>query len=42
MQGTKWYFEYYAQPFKAPEFKRTYLADEGIEKLDSFIKMIKW
>ena len=37
-----WSFQYFAIPFKEPEFKRTYDADKGIEKLDSFIKMIGW
>ena len=38
----KWHFNYYAIPFQDPEFVRTYSADKGIEKFDSFIKMIKW
>lgn len=42
IQSDKWHFEYYAQPFKDPEFVRTYSADKGIEKFDNFIKMIKW
>ena len=42
IQSDKWYFKYYAQPFKDPEFVRTYSADTGIEKFDNFIKMINW
>jgi hypothetical protein len=38
----KWNFEYKAMPFQDPEFVRTYNEEEGIEKFDNFIKMIKW
>ncbi len=38
----KWYFAYYALPFREPEFERGYPAEQGIEKFDSFIEMIKW
>jgi hypothetical protein len=39
---SEWHFDYYAVPFKAPEFSRIYSEDKGIEKLDSFIEMIGW
>jgi hypothetical protein len=42
IENAKWHFEYYAHPFKDPEFVRTCSADKGIEKFDNFIKMIKW
>ena len=38
----QWSFEYFALPFQAPEFKRNYPAELGIEKFDNFIKMIGW
>jgi hypothetical protein len=37
-----WSFKYYAVPFKGVEFERTYPETKGIEKLDNFIKMIRW
>jgi len=37
-----WHFDYYAVPNKPPEFTRTYTAEKGIEKLDNFIKMVRW
>ena len=40
--SNEWHFRYFAVPFKDPEFVRTYTANVGIEKFDSFIKMIKW
>ena len=38
----EWHFEYIAMPFQEPEFVRTYGEEKGIEKFESFIKMIKW
>lgn len=38
----QWHFDYYATPFKEREFVRRYPAEQGIEKLDNFIKMIRW
>ena len=40
--NSKWKFEYIAMPFDKPEFIRTYDKQLGIEKLENFIKMIKW
>ena len=37
-----WIFEYYAVPYKKLEFEREYQADKGIEKFESFVKMIRW
>lgn len=37
-----WSFTYYAVPFKEPEFVRSYERSAGIDKFDSFIKMINW
>ncbi|MBC8109889.1 MAG: hypothetical protein H7Y04_02395 [Verrucomicrobia bacterium] len=41
-QNEKWFFSYYANPFKDPEFERTYPKEKGIEKFDSFLKKIRW
>ena len=38
----KWDFKYHSIPFKKPEFERVYPEEKGIEKLDSFIDMIRW
>jgi len=38
----KWHFKYYPKPFEKVEFERTYPADKGIEKLDAFIKLMRW
>ena len=38
----RWDFTYYAVPFKDPEFVRSYERSAGIDKFDSFIKMINW
>jgi hypothetical protein len=41
----KWIFKYFGgQTYnqKQPEFERTYEANEGIEKLNKFLKMIRW
>src|ERR1700721_2370823 len=38
----KWHFEYFAKPFVDPEFVRNYPAEEGLEKFDNFLKMIRW
>jgi hypothetical protein len=38
----EWHFVYYSVPFQPAEFIRTYSFDKGIEKFDSFIKMIGW
>ena len=37
-----WNFRYHAVPFKGVEFERTYPESKGIEKLDYFIKIIRW
>ena len=39
---SEWKFEYIAMPFDNPNFIRTYDEQLGIEKLEKFIKMIKW
>jgi hypothetical protein len=41
-QSQKWSFKYYPRPNDPVEFERTYIADEGMEKFDNFIKTIKW
>ncbi|MCU0239888.1 MAG: hypothetical protein MUC29_10640 [Pyrinomonadaceae bacterium] len=38
----KWTFEYFSKPFKKAEFVRTYALEDGIEKFDKFIEMIRW
>jgi hypothetical protein len=38
----KWHFEYFAKPFIDSEFVRNYPAEEGVEKFDNFLKMIRW
>ena len=38
----KWLFEYYPKPFEPVEFQREYSFDKGIEKLEGFLKLIKW
>lgn len=38
----KWNFEYKSMPFATPEFNREYEENQGIEKFDNFIKMIRW
>ena len=38
----KWSFKYYSKPDKSIEFERQYKADMGIEKFESFIKIINW
>ena len=38
----KWKFQYFAQPYKEPEFVRQYEAELGVDKFDNFIKMIGW
>ncbi|SFT81314.1 hypothetical protein SAMN05216474_2484 [Lishizhenia tianjinensis] len=38
----KWNFKYFAMPFQKPQFVRTYDEEQGIEKFDNFIKMLKW
>lgn len=38
----KWQFEYFAIPYQAPEFVRTYDEELGIKKLDKFISSISW
>lgn len=42
LESNKWHFEYYAHPFKDPEFVRSYPAEKGMEKFDKFVKMVKW
>lgn len=42
LESNKWHFEYYAHPLKEPEFARTYPAENGMEKFDKFVKMVKW
>jgi hypothetical protein len=37
----EWSFKYYAEP-RSPEFTRIYKANEGINKFENFINMIKW
>ena len=37
-----WKFTYRSQPYEKPTFVRKYPADKGIEKFDTFIKMIQW
>ena len=38
----KWNFTYYSIPYKEPEFVRTYERSAGVEKFNSFLKMINW
>jgi hypothetical protein len=38
----KWYFRYYAKPFEPIEMERSYNENAGIEKLDQFIRFIRW
>ena len=38
----KWHFVYHSLPTHPPQFVRTYPAEKGIEKFDSFLKMIRW
>ncbi len=40
--GGNWEFNYFSKPFKPAEFSRRYQSSMGIEKFDSFIKMIGW
>jgi hypothetical protein len=41
-QTQKWLFKYYPKPKEPIEFEQQYTADNGIEKFDNFIKMIRW
>lgn len=41
-QNKEWTFEYYEKPFTENKFLRHYSADNGIEKFESFIQLIKW
>lgn len=41
-QNACWHFKYYPKPDEKIEFERKYDSQLGIEKFDSFIKMIKW
>jgi hypothetical protein len=40
--NNKWCFTYHEQPFRQPEFVREYDEDKIIEKLDYFVKMVRW
>lgn len=37
-----WKFKYYSQPFSKAEYVQKYPLKQGIEKLNTFIKIIKW
>jgi hypothetical protein len=41
-ENASWKFEYFSILYKPAEFHREYPAGKGIEKFDSFIKMINW
>lgn len=41
-ETNRWHFQYFAVPYKDPEFVRDYQADKGIEKLNSFLNYINW
>ena len=38
----KWWFKYHPKPNEPIEFERQYPANNGIEKFDQFIEMLKW
>ena len=42
LSSQMWHFAYYALPFDKPEFERQYPLEQGIEKFDNFIEMIRW
>jgi len=42
LNSNEWHFNYFALPFKDPEFVRIYSVEKGIEKFDNFVKMIGW
>ena len=41
-ENLQWHFDYYAVPYKPPEFAKIYAEDKAIEKLDNFIRIIGW
>jgi hypothetical protein len=41
-RDTIWELNYLSNPFKPAEFIRRYPAQLGVEKFDSFVKMIGW
>ena len=42
LNSNEWNFQYFAVPFKDPEFERVYPCEKGIDKFDNFLKMIRW
>jgi hypothetical protein len=41
-QLQQWFYKYYPKPGEPVEWERQYPADKGIEKFESFIRMIRW
>ncbi len=42
LKTKKYKFAYFASPYQAPEFVRTYDSEQIIGKFDNFIKMVSW